>query len=201
MSTDALSNAIRGCHGGFIWEWSDHGLRTRTPDGIQYFGYGGDFGEVVHDGNFVMDGMVLPDGTPMPSLAEFATVNAPILFRRDGQDLIITNRRHSRSTADLRFVAVVEVDGRTERELVLTVPPVEPGKARRIELPDLGPAPSGENWLTVRAELAEAEPWAPSGHVVARAQFPLSVPDPQPRRVRGPPLRPASRAAPRSPLA
>ncbi len=174
---DALVERYPRLHGGFIWEWRDHGLRTRTPDGIQYFGYGGDFGEVVHDGNFVMDGMVLPDGTPMPSLAEFATVNAPILFRRDGQDLIITNRRHSRSTADLRFVAVVEVDGRTERELVLTVPPVGPGKARRIELPDLGPAPSGENWLTVRAELAEAEPWAPSGHVVARAQFPLSVPD------------------------
>ncbi|MCB0891863.1 MAG: hypothetical protein KDB51_08530 [Propionibacteriaceae bacterium] len=64
-------------HGGFVWEWRDHGLRTRTADGIEFFGYGGDFGEVVHDGNFVMDGMVLSDGTPTPSLHEFAQVAAP----------------------------------------------------------------------------------------------------------------------------
>ena len=69
---DALIERYPRLHGGFIWEWRDHGLLTRTPDGIEYYGYGGDFGEVVHDGNFVMDGMVLPDGTPMPSLAEFA---------------------------------------------------------------------------------------------------------------------------------
>jgi beta-galactosidase len=175
---DALVERHPRLHGGFIWEWRDHGLRTRTPEGIEYFGYGGDFGEVLHDGNFVMDGMVLPDGTPMPSLAEFAIVNQPVYFMVQGAELTVRSRRHSRSSEDLRFVAVVEVDGRTERELVLTVPPVGPGEADTIELPDLGPAPPGETWLTVRAELAEAEPWAPAGHVVARAQFPLSVPHP-----------------------
>ena len=34
------------------------------PTATPFYGYGGDFGEVVHDGNFVMDGMVLPDDTP-----------------------------------------------------------------------------------------------------------------------------------------
>ena len=38
----------------------------RPPDGTQFYGYGGDFGEVVHDGNFVMDGMVLPDDRRRP---------------------------------------------------------------------------------------------------------------------------------------
>ncbi|HEV2927618.1 MAG TPA: glycoside hydrolase family 2 TIM barrel-domain containing protein, partial [Propionibacteriaceae bacterium] len=177
---DALVERYPRLHGGFIWEWRDHGLRTRTPEAEEYFGYGGDFGEVVHDGNFVMDGMVLPDGTPMPSLAEFATVNAPVLFGCDGRNLIITNRRHSRPTEDLRFVAVVEVDGLAERELVLTVPPVGPGEVGTVQLPDLAAARDGETWLTVRAELAEAEPWAPAGHVVARGQFALALPDPRP---------------------
>ena len=77
---DGLTERYPRLHGGFIWEWRDHGLLTRTPDGIEFYGYGGDFGEVVHDGNFVMDGMLLPDGTPMPSLAEFTRVNQPILF-------------------------------------------------------------------------------------------------------------------------
>ena len=37
------------CQGGFVWEWIDHGLRARTPDGREYFAYGGDFGEAGDD--------------------------------------------------------------------------------------------------------------------------------------------------------
>ncbi|HEY7812270.1 MAG TPA: glycoside hydrolase family 2 TIM barrel-domain containing protein, partial [Nakamurella sp.] len=43
-------------HGGFIWEWIDHGITQVTAEGERYFAYGGDFGEPVHDGNFVIDG-------------------------------------------------------------------------------------------------------------------------------------------------
>jgi beta-galactosidase len=49
-----------------------------------------------------------------------------------------------------------------------------------IQLPDLAAARDGETWLTIRAELAEAAPWAPAGHVVARGQFALALPDPRP---------------------
>lgn len=55
------------CQGGFVWEWIDHGLRRRTADGTAYYAYGGDFGEEVHDGNFVCDGLVFPDRTPSPA--------------------------------------------------------------------------------------------------------------------------------------
>ena len=75
---DAQVDASPRHHGGFVWEWRDHGILARTADGTPFFAYGGDFGEVVHDGNFVMDGMVLPDDTPTPGLAEFAAVNAPV---------------------------------------------------------------------------------------------------------------------------
>lgn len=53
-------------HGGFIWEWIDHGIDTGRG-----YAYGGDFGEVLHDSNFVCDGLVLPDRTPSPGLLEF----------------------------------------------------------------------------------------------------------------------------------
>ena len=42
--------------GGFVWEWADHGIRTREG-----FLYGGDFGEADHDGNFCVDGLLTPD--------------------------------------------------------------------------------------------------------------------------------------------
>ncbi|MBR2311590.1 MAG: DUF4981 domain-containing protein [Oscillospiraceae bacterium] len=43
--------------GGCIWEWADH----VAPLGEGKSGYGGDFGEEIHDGNFCCDGMVFSD--------------------------------------------------------------------------------------------------------------------------------------------
>ncbi|MDO9355745.1 MAG: glycoside hydrolase family 2 TIM barrel-domain containing protein, partial [Solirubrobacteraceae bacterium] len=71
-------------HGGFVWEWRDHGIRARTADGVEFFAYGDDFADAgVHDGHTCMDGMVLSDGTPSPGLVEFAAVAAPIRFELD----------------------------------------------------------------------------------------------------------------------
>src|SRR5439155_21839237 len=62
------------CQGGFVWEWIDHGL-THPAYG---YAYGGDFGEEVHDGNFVTDGLLFPDRTPSPGLLEFKKVIEPV---------------------------------------------------------------------------------------------------------------------------
>ena len=62
------------CQGGFVWEWIDHGIRRPQGD----FAYGGDFGEPLHDGNFVADGLLLPDRTPSPGLEEVKRAYAPV---------------------------------------------------------------------------------------------------------------------------
>ena len=126
----------------------------------------------MHDGNFVMDGMVLPDDTPMPGLAEFAAVNAPVIFDRDGEALA----RHATATtpgplrvcgssAVSRWTATADgraAAGRPRRSSrAATVILAQPASLRQA-------AAEGETWLTVRAELAADEPWAPAGHVVAR---------------------------------
>ena len=171
---DGLTERYPRLHGGFIWEWRDHGLLTRTPDGIEFYAYGGDFGEELHDGNFVMDGMLLPDGTPTPSLAEFTKVNQPLLFDLDGSLLSIRSRYHSLSTEHLRFVAVKEVDGHPVAEATIAVPAIPPGEKQAVMLADELVEPGeGETWLTVRAELATATPWADRGHEVAFGQFEL----------------------------
>src|ERR671932_2034065 len=81
----------------------------------------------LHDGNFVMDVVELPDGTPTPGLAEFAAVNAPVVLALDAGALTVVNRHHTLSTAYLRFVAVVEDDGGPRSSVTLPVPPVPPG--------------------------------------------------------------------------
>jgi beta-galactosidase len=174
---DELTERLPRLHGGFIWEWRDHGLLTRAEEGVEFYGYGGDFGEVLHDGNFVMDGMLLPDGTPTPSLAEFSRVNQPVLFDLDGTLLTIRNRYHTLTTEHLRFVAVKEVDGHPVAETTVQVPEIPAGQRGTVTLPqDLVRPGAGETWLTVHADLAEAQTWADRGHQVALSQFELTAP-------------------------
>jgi beta-galactosidase len=170
---EALVDAHPRLHGGFVWEWRDHGILTHTADGTPFYAYGGDFDEVVHDGNFVMDGMVLSNDVPTPGLHEFAAVAQPVAltFSEETDQLIVTNRRHSASSADLALRWRVEHDGREAASGVLDAPEVAAGEDARVTLPAVPVADAGETWFTVEAVLAEDAPWAPAGHVVARAQL------------------------------
>ena len=64
--------------GMFIWEWCDHGVYMGEVNGKSKYGYGGDFGEKFHDGNFCMDGLVYPDRTPHTGLLEYKNVIRPV---------------------------------------------------------------------------------------------------------------------------
>ena len=55
--------------GAFVWEWCDHAVKVGTK-----FLYGGDFGEVEHDGNFCVDGLVTPDRQIKSSLCEIKAI-------------------------------------------------------------------------------------------------------------------------------
>ncbi|MDP4088678.1 MAG: glycoside hydrolase family 2 TIM barrel-domain containing protein [Bacillota bacterium] len=56
--------------GGFIWDWIDQAVRTKTPEGIEYLAYGGDFGEKPNDGNFCGNGLIFADRTVSPKIFE-----------------------------------------------------------------------------------------------------------------------------------
>ena len=58
--------------GGCIWDWVDQGFREIDADGRWYWTYGGDYGpeNVPSFGNFCANGLVGPDRTPHPHLAE-----------------------------------------------------------------------------------------------------------------------------------
>ncbi len=191
---DALAERYPRLHGGFVWEWRDHGLATRTPDGTPFYGYGGDFDEVVHDGNFVMDGMLLPDDTATPSVAEFAAVHTPVVLTLAGPVLGVRNRYHTADTAHLRVVAgvVSGTDGRLGQETTVDVPVLAPGASVSVPLPDALVDGADGGWWDVRVELATDQPWAPEGHVLGRAQAARPVRAPaEPLRPRGvslPPL-------------
>lgn len=76
-----LYERYRRLMGGFVWEWLEYGISVPSPGGGEHFAYGGDFGELIHDGNFVTDGLVDANRTPRPRLLDFKRVVAPAADR------------------------------------------------------------------------------------------------------------------------
>ncbi|EOD59702.1 glycoside hydrolase family 2 TIM barrel-domain containing protein [Amycolatopsis vancoresmycina] len=176
------------CQGGFVWEWIDHGLAAD-----EHFAYGGDFGEPIHDGNFVIDGLLFPDRTPSPSLAEFAKIIEPVRISAGASGIVVRNHHDFVTTAHLTFTWTLEDEGITVAQGVLDVPSVPSGQSVSVPLPVL-PATGGESWLTVSAALASATAWAPAGHVVGWGQLPVSAaPAAAPLPPRGPVFRTGGR--------
>ncbi|MFE1325595.1 glycoside hydrolase family 2 TIM barrel-domain containing protein [Streptomyces sp. NPDC058735] len=156
--------------GGFVWEWIDHGVRHAELG----YAYGGDFGEELHDGNFVCDGLVFPDRTPSPGLVEYKKVIEPVHIEGDGTDgtVRITNKQDFADLSALAFEWSCQVDGETVEAGPLAVPALAPGESAELKLPE-PPADgrAGERQWTVRALLADDTPWAAKDHEVAWGQF------------------------------
>ena len=160
--------------GGFIWEWIDHGIEQTDGNGVTYYAYGGDFGEELHDGNFVADGLVFPDRTASPGLIDFKRVVEPVRVAVDAarRRITVSNLHHSRDTGYLRWECTVEASGIEVAGGVLEIVPVAAGESLSVAWPkgitDL--TGDGELWLTVCGVLAADELWAAAGHEVAWGQ-------------------------------
>lgn len=166
-----------GLQGGFIWEFRDHGLVQRLPDGSTRWAYGGDFGDEPNDGNFVLDGMVFPDRTPKPAMWEHRALAAPVRLHgsidevREGR-IELENRSLVRDLSWLRAAWTLEVDGQAVAGADLPLPAIPPGRRAVVPLPGWRPEERpGEHWLTVRFRLAADEAWAPAGFEVAALQL------------------------------
>ncbi|MBG0851072.1 DUF4981 domain-containing protein [Streptomyces spinoverrucosus] len=188
----AAIEATPGLQGGFIWEFWDHGILQRVSDGRpagragaglyergvagpgHRWAYGGDFGEVPHDGAFIADGVVFPDRTPKPVLYEHREIAAPVrleCLRHEGP--VVVNHQHFRGldwlTAEWRLSLA---DGRT-LTAPAELPDLRPGESAAVPLPFELPEGEGEAWLTLKVMTARDEPWAPRGTVVCLPQVRL----------------------------
>jgi beta-galactosidase len=175
--------------GGFVWEWIDHGIEQHDEDGIAYYAYGGDFGEELHDGNFVADGLVFPDRTPSPGLTDFKKVVEPVRVRIDapGRTIHLRNLHHSRDTGYLRWEWVLEAEGTEIGRGTLAPAAVPAGRLCAfpwskdlVEAAAVAARQRGEHWLTVRGTLAADESWAAAGHEISWAQAPIGEQPPTP---------------------
>ncbi|MBK6011672.1 glycoside hydrolase family 2 TIM barrel-domain containing protein [Streptomyces sp. MBT53] len=158
--------------GGFIWEWIDHGIKDERYG----FAYGGDFGEELHDGNFVCDGLLFPDRVPSPGLIEYKKVVEPVsIDSPDGGSVRVTNKHDFADLSAFAFQWSYQVDGETVESGPLTVPPLAPGESADVKLPAPPVESDGaESQWTVRALLAADTAWATAGHVVGWGRIPVT---------------------------
>jgi beta-galactosidase len=178
----AAIESTPGLQGGFIWEWWDHGLVQRLPDGTARWAYGGDFGDAPNDGNFCLDGLNWPDRRPKPAMWEHKQLALPVRVAADDAALArgrvaLQNRSDVRDLRWLRAAWDVAVDGTRVGGGELPLPALVPGAAAEVALPGfVAPAtgPGQEAWLTIRFRTAHASGWAPEGFEVGWAQLPFS---------------------------
>lgn len=192
----------RGLQGGFIWEWVDHGIlignqgaecpTCTIPAGqaAKPWRFGGDFGDTPSDLDFVLDGLLFPDRTVKPALAEcaflFRDIRMSSVSPRSGM-ILVENRRCFTSTAGLSLQwRVIQGDPESGQSSGI----LAQGKIRIPEIPAGGKAfvqldfPSDRQFtrslagsecrLHLDAVLEDSCRWADSGHVVAREDLPLS---------------------------
>lgn len=149
--------------GGFIWEWLEHGIQVDTTAGT-VTRYGGDFGEPLHDGNDVIDGLVATDRTPRAQLADLAAVFSPLRLRLVGDEVDVRSRLdHTDSSAFALRWRLDAADGPRGAGR-LDMPVLAPRGEARLALP---PRPAG-TVLTVEAVRLTDAPWDAAGAVVAR---------------------------------
>lgn len=160
--------------GGFVWEWLEHGIAVIGTDGREHFAYGGDFGEEIHDGNFVTDGLVDANRKPRPGLLDFKKVIEPLTLSvaADWSGFTLRNGFDFADTSPFGFQYAVVADGVTLEGGSVTSVPLAPGENVFVELPaGLLQLPAGSPAvLTVSAVLNEDTDWAEAGHEIAWGQ-------------------------------
>jgi len=165
--------------GGFVWEWTDHTVKTKTADGIEYHAYGGDFGDKPNDGNFCMDGLVYPDRIPHTGLLELKNVIAPVrteaMNLKQGE-LKITNLYYFIDLSQLVLNWKVEKDGKVIDHGVVNDLNAGPQQCVTVSLPcTLPQRADGRYFLTVSYTQKNYTQWAEKGYEIAFAQFELPV--------------------------
>jgi beta-galactosidase len=165
--------------GGCVWEWSDHGIKTKTEDGIEYFAYGGDFGDQPNDGNFCIDGLVSPDRIPHKGLLELKKVIAPV--KLEAEDLKrgtikVTNLYDFIDLSHIVLAWKMEKDGMVVEQGEITDLIAAPHTSQTITVPYTWREVSDSRYyLTLSCRSKRDSLWAESGYEITFEQFELPV--------------------------
>lgn len=170
--------------GGYIWDWVDQGLWIDKDGG--YWAYGGDFGKnAPSDGNFLCNGIVSPDRTPHPAMAEvkhayqnvtFASAlpEGEIMERYSVFPITVTNRFYFSNLSDYRIEYNLLADGKSIRRGNLSLA-TAPQQTEDVNIPlKLKTEPGKEYLLNLTVYTQKEERGIPANFAIAQEQ--LTIP-------------------------
>ena len=170
--------------GGFIWDWVDQGILEKDKNGREYYTYGGDYGvNAPSDGNFLCNGIVNPDRTPHPAMAEVKYAHQNIGF--EAIDLAnglfrVTNRFYFTNLKKYMVHYSVTANNKVVRSGKVSLD-IEPQASKEFTVPvgNLKPQASTEYFVNFNVTTVEKEPLIPIGHEIACDQFRLPIESPK----------------------
>lgn len=166
--------------GGFAWEWANHGLLTKDEKtNEEFYAYGGDFGEEVHDGTFVMDGLVDSDHKPNAGLLEYKKAIEPVQLVESSDDKAKFVNRYDFVTLDhlscqYRVVSEKGDDASAQTGSMKIPSGVAPGQTFEVDIPHVSGS-EGEVLLTISFQLKSGTPYLDQGFEIATAQVPITT--------------------------
>lgn len=157
--------------GGFIWEWIDHGLRKKDPEGREYYAYGGDFDDYPNSGAFCCDGLFQADRRPTPAVRQVKKVLEPVKFKDfdPAAGTVSVCNKYDFISLD-HLVLAVKVHGRKrillEKEISLEGIPAQQEKRIKLfaENETVIPDRSEDWWLDLSVVYKEQPVWAEEAH-------------------------------------
>ena len=166
--------------GGFIWDWVDQGILEKDKNGREYYTYGGDYGvNAPSDGNFLCNGIVNPDRTPHPAMAEVKYAHQNIGF--EAIDLAnglfrVTNRFYFTNLKKYMVHYSVTANNKVVRSGKVSLD-IEPQASKEFTVPvgNLKPQAGTEYFVNFSVIAVEPEPLIPAGYEIAYDQFRLPV--------------------------
>lgn len=165
--------------GGFLWEWYDHGIYTEEKD-KKYYKYGGNYGDFPTNGNFCIDGILMPDRTPSPGMEEYKQIIAPVeITAVEGSMNKIQIRNYYDSlnldTTTLYWEVKAEdqmiQDGTVEG---LSVAPHE-GKIIALPITAFELQENTDYYLNLTVCQKEERNYAPAGYEIKKVQIPMQI--------------------------
>ncbi len=162
-------------HGGFIWEWYDHGIEVERDNHTTYF-YGGDFKDTPNNSNFCIDGLLKPNREPSTALLEYKQAAAPIRLYWEPtskHEMKIENRHDFNTTLGLTLQYQVMNFQQVIIENELALPSIAPHETLTIPLPfmDIEMDASERAFLNVSIVHSETQPYCEKGHTLFYKQF------------------------------
>lgn len=194
--------------GGSIWDWRDQGILRTTPskvdvksavsavdperyvndDGsLNYFAFGGDFGDQPNDSNFCCNGVMAGDLAPNPHATEVFhqyrdILVTPVDVKSPKPKLKIFNENFFKTLTGQTCRWLLLEDGVVIQKGEGKLPPIAPQTDIEITVPigELQPKKDAEYHVNLEFTQGTDRPWAPADFVIASDQVPLDWTEPGP---------------------